>query len=166
MSKLPGLAAKLVRLNADVIVAQSGVATIAAKRATQTIPIVMVSSGDAVRQGLVASLGRPGGNVTGLTLIAPEVSQKRLEVLRELLPMVSRVGILWCGPGEGIGDIEWPEIQAAAGVLRVKPLSLEVRDAQDPASVFIWAKRNASRRSSCSTAVDSTQVPPVSLNLR
>jgi putative tryptophan/tyrosine transport system substrate-binding protein len=141
LSVLPGLAAKMVRLNVDVIVAQSGVATIAAKRATQTIPIVMVSSGDAVRQGLVASLGRPGGNVTGLTMIASELSQKRLEVLRELLPMVSRVGVLWCGPGEGVGDFEWPGIQTAADVLRIKPVSLEVRDAQDPASAFALAKR-------------------------
>jgi len=143
VSKLPDLAAKLVRLNVDVIVAQSGAATIAAKRATRTIPIVMVSSADAVQQGLVASLHHPGGNITGLTLISPELGQKRLEVLRELLPMVSRVGVLWCGsPDEApSGDIEWQGIQAAARLLSVKPSSLEIREAQDPASAFSLATR-------------------------
>src|SRR5206468_303813 len=91
--KLAGLAAELVRLNLDVIIAQSGVASLAVRNKTRTIPIVMASSGDAVRQGLVKSLARPGGNVTGLTLLSPELSQKRLEVLREMLPSLSRVGV-------------------------------------------------------------------------
>jgi putative ABC transport system substrate-binding protein len=142
MSALPRLASKFVRLNVDVIVAQSGFAASAAKKATQAIPIVMVSSGDAVSQGLVASLAHPDGNVTGLTMIAPALSQKRLEVLRELLPTVSRVGVLWCGPGEGgIGDLEWKEIRAAVGVSKVKLSSLEVRDAQDSENAFISAKQ-------------------------
>jgi ABC-type uncharacterized transport system substrate-binding protein len=141
-SAFPRLAEKFVRLNVDVIVAQSGFAASAAKKATQAIPIVMLSSGDAVSQGLVASLAHPGGNVTGLTMIAPAVSQKRLEVLRELLPTVSRVGVLWCGPGEGgIGDLEWKEIRAAPGAFRVKLSSLEVRDAQDSENAFISAKQ-------------------------
>src|SRR5262249_44413898 len=84
--KLPDLATELVRLKVDVIVTQSGMAASATKKATRTIPIVMVSSGDAVGQGLVASLARSGGNVTGLTLISPQLSQKRLELLREMLP--------------------------------------------------------------------------------
>jgi putative ABC transport system substrate-binding protein len=78
--KLAGLAAELVRLIPDVIIAQGGVASLAVRNKTRTIPIVMASSGDAVRQGLVKSLARPGGNVTGLTLLSPELSQKRLEV--------------------------------------------------------------------------------------
>jgi ABC-type uncharacterized transport system substrate-binding protein len=131
----------MVRLKVEIIVTQSGVAALATQRATRTIPIVMVSSGDAVKQGLVASLAHPGGNVTGLTMISPELSQKRLEILRQMLPKLSRVGVLWCGPGEGIGDIEWREIQTAADVLKVKLLSLEVRNAQDLASVFVSAKR-------------------------
>ena len=90
--KLAGLATEQVRLNPDVIIAQSGVASLAVRNKTRTIPIVMASSGDAVRQGLVKSLARPGGNVTGLTLLSPELSQKRLEVLREMLPTLSRVG--------------------------------------------------------------------------
>jgi putative ABC transport system substrate-binding protein len=134
--KLPGLAAEMVRLRVDVIVTQSGVAAIAASKATKTIPIVMVSSGDAVRQGLVASLARPGGNVTGLTMISPEISQKRLEVLREMVPTLSRVGVLWCGPGEPVADNEWQETQTAAAALKVQVASLEVRSPQDLASAF------------------------------
>src|SRR4030095_14840015 len=83
--KLPDLVAEMIRLKVEVLVTQSGVAALAAKRATRTVPIVMVSSGDAVKQGLVASLARPGGNVTGLTMISPELSRKRLEILREML---------------------------------------------------------------------------------
>ena len=139
--KLPALAAEMVRLKVDVIVAQSGVASIAAKKATQTIPIVMLSSGDAVRLGLVASLARPGGNVTGLTLISPELSQKRLAILREMLPTLSRVGVLWCGPGEGVGEYDWAQTQAAADVLNVKLSLLEVQVGQDLASVFVAATR-------------------------
>jgi putative ABC transport system substrate-binding protein len=93
--RFPALAAELVRLQVDVIVAVSAPAVLAAKHATQTIPIVMVGVGDAVRQGLVASLARPGGNVTGLTnLTGPELWGKRLELLREAVPSISRVGLL------------------------------------------------------------------------
>ena len=138
--KLPDLAAELVRLKVDVIVTQSGVAGIAAKEATQTIPIVMASSGDAVRQGLVVSLARPGGNVTGLTMISPELSQKRLELLRELFPKLSRVGVLWCASG-AVADTEWTETLAAADILKVKLSSLEVRGPQDLASAFVSAAR-------------------------
>jgi putative tryptophan/tyrosine transport system substrate-binding protein len=139
--KLPDLAADLVRLKVDVIVTQSGVAGLAAKEATQTIPIVMASSGDAVRQGLVMSLARPGGNVTGLTMISPELSQKRLEVLRELLPKLSRAGVIWCAAGGAVADKEWTETLAAADVLKVKLSSLEVRGPQDLASAFVSAAR-------------------------
>jgi putative tryptophan/tyrosine transport system substrate-binding protein len=140
-AKLPDLVAEIVRLKVEVIVTQSGIAAIAAKKATQTIPIVMASSGDAVRLGLVASLARPGGNVTGLTMISPELSQKRLEILREMLPALSRVGVLWCGPGVGVGDTEWTQTQAAASVLKVQLASLEVRGGQDLASAFALAAR-------------------------
>jgi ABC-type uncharacterized transport system substrate-binding protein len=139
--KLPDLVAELIRLKMDVIVTQSGVASLAAKRATRTIPIVMVSSGDAVMQGLVASLARPGGNVTGLTMISPELSRKRLEILREMVPKLSRVGVLWCGPGEPLGESEWKETQAAASLLKVTPSSLEVRGTQDPAGAIATAVR-------------------------
>jgi putative tryptophan/tyrosine transport system substrate-binding protein len=141
--KLPQLAAELVRLKVDVIVTQSGVAGLAARDATQTIPIVMASSADAVRQGLVASLARPGGNVTRLTMISPELSQKRLELLRELFPKLLRAGVLWCGAGGPIPDEEWAETLAAADVLKVKLSSLDVRGSKDLASAFVSAARQS-----------------------
>jgi len=125
--RIPELAAELVRRKVDVIVTWTGTVAIAAKNATQTIPIVMVFSGDAVRQGLVATLARPGGNVTGLTMISPELSRKRLEVLREMLPKVSRVGVLWCGGSGPMTDHEWTETRIAADVLGIRLSSLEAR---------------------------------------
>jgi putative tryptophan/tyrosine transport system substrate-binding protein len=89
------LAAELVSLKVDVIVARTTQATLAAKRATTTIPIVMVGPGDPVGTGLVASLARPGGNITGLSLITTELTGKRLELLKEAFPRVSRVAVLW-----------------------------------------------------------------------
>ena len=139
--KLAGLAAELVRLNPDVIIAQSGVASLAVRNKTRTIPIVMASSGDAVRQGLVKSLARPGGNVTGLTLLSPELSQKRLEVLREMLPSLSRVGVLWCGGTNVIPEGEWAGTRAASDVLKVRLVSLEAPSASDLPSAFDLAVR-------------------------
>jgi putative ABC transport system substrate-binding protein len=91
----PALAAELVHLKVDVIVAQGTPAALAAKDATTTIPIVMVGVGDPVASGLVASLARPGGNLTGVSLLAPEVVGKQLEFLKDVLPTVSRVAVLW-----------------------------------------------------------------------
>ena len=139
--KLGGLAAELVRLNPDVIVAQSGVASLVVRNKTKTIPIVMASSGDAVRQGLVKSLARPGGNVTGLTLLSPELSQKRLEVLREMLPTLSRVGVLWCGGTNVIPEGEWEGTRAASDVLKVRLVLLEAPSAHDLSSAFDLAVR-------------------------
>ncbi len=93
--RLPGLAAELVRLNVDVIVARATPATLAAKHATTSIPIVMPVVADAVEAGLVASLGRPGGNVTGVSVVARELSGKRLQLLKEVAPKASRVAVLW-----------------------------------------------------------------------
>src|SRR5271169_740501 len=88
------LAEELVRLKVEIIVTQGTAAALAAKNTTSTIPIVMASSGDPVRSGLVASLARPGGNITGFALMSPELDIKRLELLRELLPGLQRVGVL------------------------------------------------------------------------
>jgi putative ABC transport system substrate-binding protein len=93
--RLPELAAELVRLKADVIVADVALATRAAMRATPTIPIVMALAADPVGDGLVSSLARPGGNVTGISLMLPEISTKRLQLLKDALPKVSRVAVLW-----------------------------------------------------------------------
>jgi ABC-type uncharacterized transport system substrate-binding protein len=139
VERLPDLAAELVRSKVDLIVTGTGRAALAAKKATQTIPIVMLSSGDAVRQGLAASLAHPGGNVTGLTVISPELSRKRLGLLRELLPKLSHVGGLSCGPGNAVGDQEWAETQAAADVLAVRLSSLEARGREDLSRVFAAA---------------------------
>jgi putative ABC transport system substrate-binding protein len=101
--RLPGLADELVRLAVDVIFAVSTPASLAAKAATATIPIVMTRVGDPVRSGLVASLAHPGGNVTGLSTLARELSRKRLQLLKEALPALSRVAVLWNAANPGIG---------------------------------------------------------------
>src|SRR2546422_803538 len=94
LERLPELAAELVRLKVDIIVTQGTPAAQAVKKATSTIPIVMATSGDPVGSGLVASLARPGGNVTGLTLISPELGGKRLEILKDSVPGLTRVAFL------------------------------------------------------------------------
>jgi putative ABC transport system substrate-binding protein len=94
LERLPELAADLVRLKVDVIAAAGILAPLAAKRATSTIPIVMTSAGDPLGSGLVASLARPGGNVTGMSLMAPDLGGKRLELLKEVLPRLARVAVL------------------------------------------------------------------------
>src|SRR5215470_4672408 len=94
LDRLAGLAAELVRRKVDVIVTSSGQGALRAKKATSTIPIIMVGSADAVRQGIVASLARPGGNVTGLTATTPDLSGKRLELLKQAFPGISHVGVL------------------------------------------------------------------------
>ena len=93
--RLPLLAAELVRLKVDIIVAETTPASLAAKQATTTIPIVMTIVGNPVEAGLVASLGRPGANITGMSLQLSDVSAKRLQLLREVVPMVPRVAVLW-----------------------------------------------------------------------
>ena len=118
--RLHAQAAELLRLNVDIIVTNTGTAALAAKTATTTIPIVMVSSADAVTQGLVISLARPGGNVTGLTTISPWVTGKQFELIKEAFPRASRVAVLSCGgPGTGLrfpglGKKQWNEAQDAA----------------------------------------------------
>jgi ABC-type uncharacterized transport system substrate-binding protein len=94
IDRLPELAAELIRQNPDVIVAGSNVGALAAKRATSSIPIVMVTTGDPIAGGLIDSLARPGGNVTGVTTIAQELSAKRLELLKEAVPNITRVAVL------------------------------------------------------------------------
>ena len=95
LDRLSEVAAELVRLKVDVIVTGGTLAPLAAKQATATIPIVMTAAGDPLGSGLVASLARPGGNVTGLSLMAPDLAGKRLELLKEVLPGLSRVAVLW-----------------------------------------------------------------------
>ena len=128
--RLPDLVADLVRLKVDVIVASVGTDTLVAKNATKTIPIVMASVGDAVATGVVESLARPGGNITGLSQIALELVGKRLELLKEMVPRLSRVAVLW-DPQEASSTLGWKEIQLPAQALGVQLHSLEVRSPND-----------------------------------
>jgi len=93
--RFPALIAELIALKVDVIVTAGTPATLAVKKATTSVPLVMVAVGDPVGTGIVASLNRPGGNITGLTSISPELEGKRLELLREVVPKLSRVAVLW-----------------------------------------------------------------------
>ena len=124
--RLPDLAAELVRVKVDVIVAPASQGPFAAKQATRTIPIVMTGTADPVGSGLVASLARPGGNVTGLSTLAPEIVGKRLELLKEIVPRASRVAILW-NPTNPSHPLLLGEAKAAARLLRVQLQLLEAR---------------------------------------
>jgi putative tryptophan/tyrosine transport system substrate-binding protein len=125
--RLPALADEMVRLKLDIIVTTSGSAAMAVKKATRTIPIVMTASADAVIQGLVASLARPGGNVTGLTNISPDLAGKQLELLKEAFPRVSRIAVLYCpASGGSVAERRSNEMEAAARGLKVHLQSLEV----------------------------------------
>jgi putative ABC transport system substrate-binding protein len=128
--RLPELARELVRLKADVIVASTDAAISAAKRETRTIPIVMVFGADPVGSGFVTSLPRPGGNVTGLSSLAPDLSGKRLEILKELVPGLSRVAIIW-NPDVRGAVLEYKETEVAATSLQLKLQSVEVFSVDD-----------------------------------
>jgi ABC-type uncharacterized transport system substrate-binding protein len=129
--RLGAPADELVRLKVDIIVTSTGTAALAVKKATSTIPIVMTASGDAVTQGLMTSLSRPGGNVTGLTNISPEVAGKRLELLKEAFPKTLRVAVLRCAQGTPISDAEWSDTEHAARLLKVQLQSLVVNGPQE-----------------------------------
>jgi putative tryptophan/tyrosine transport system substrate-binding protein len=128
--RFPEIARELVGLKLDMIVAASDVAIAAVKRETQTIPIVMATSNDPVATGLVASLARPGGNVTGLSSISPELSGKRLELLREVVPGLSRVAFLW-NPDVRGGVLDYRETEGAASSLGLQLQAVEVVRAED-----------------------------------
>jgi putative ABC transport system substrate-binding protein len=132
--RLADLASDLVRLKVDLIFTMGTRPTSFAKRATNTIPIVMYS-GDAVGAGLVDSLARPGGNVTGLTAIAPDLAGKRLELIREAVPKAKRVAVLWEG-GRQANIVVLKEIEAAARAFGIQVQSLEVRAANDFEGAF------------------------------
>jgi putative tryptophan/tyrosine transport system substrate-binding protein len=130
LDRLPRLAAELVSLKVDVIWTVGTLAPLAAKRATSTIPIVMIAAGDPVGSGLVASLAHPGGNVTGTSLMARDLGAKRLELLKELLPGISRVAILW-NAANPYSALVFKETVGAAETLGVELQSLEIREPPD-----------------------------------
>ncbi len=135
LTRLPELAAELVQLRVDAIVTIGWGAAQAAKRATSTIPIVLAGSGDAVGTGLVASMSRPGGNLTGISDMAVELSAKRLELLREMVPKASRIAVLWNQDDLGM-TLRYREIDRAATVLGVTVQALGVREPDDFAAAF------------------------------
>jgi putative ABC transport system substrate-binding protein len=139
--RLPELAAELVRLKVDLIVASSPPSALAAKKATTTVPIVM-SGGDPVGLGLVASLARPGGNLTGFSSLAPELSTKRLEVLKDAVPKLDRVGLLWWLGARIQQESQLKELRPAALALKLKVEEIETQaDARSLESAFKTAKQ-------------------------
>ena len=128
--RFPALIAELIALKVDVIVTAGPPAPLAVKKATTSVPLVMVAVGDPVGTGIVASLNRPGGNITGLTSISPELEGKRLELLREVVPKLSRVAVLW-NPVSPFQVVAEKEVRAAAQVLRMNVLSLGVRTPEE-----------------------------------
>ena len=128
--RLPALAAELVRLKVDVIVTCGATNTRAAKEATLTIPIVMAQDSDPVGSGFVASLARPGGNITGLATLAPELSGKRLELLKEIVPRLSRVAVLGTSTQPGTAQSS-REVELAAEAFGVKLQHVDVLDPKD-----------------------------------
>ena len=145
--RLPVLAAELVRLNVDVIVTGGSTATRAAKEATSTIPIVMTQDNDPVASGFVASLARPGGNITGLSTLRPEISGKRLELLKEVVPGLSRVAVL--GASDNPGNAQaLKEVELAAGALKVQLQYLDIRSPKDIEPAFQEARKRVLTESS------------------
>jgi putative tryptophan/tyrosine transport system substrate-binding protein len=140
LDRLPTLAAELVRLKVDVIVTGGLGATGPAKKATATIPIVMTRDSDPVANAFVTTLARPGGNITGLSTLAPEISGKRLELLKDVVPKLSRVAVL--GTSTASGNTQMlKEVELAAGVLRLKPQYLDVLSPKDIETAFRAASK-------------------------
>jgi putative tryptophan/tyrosine transport system substrate-binding protein len=142
--RLTDLAAELVHLKVAVIVTYGTVGTLAVKRATTTIPVVMTSSSDPVARGLVASLARPGGNVTGLSTISPDLTGKRLELLKEVIPKLTHVAVLW-DPSGGQALANFKDTEVAARALGVQVQSLEVTNPEDFERAFKAATEKRSQ---------------------
>jgi putative ABC transport system substrate-binding protein len=133
--RLPDLAAELVGLKVKVIVAAGSQAVYAAQQATTTIPIVMTGSSDPIGTGFVASLARPGGNITGMSLLSTDVSGKRLQLLKEIVPGLSMIAILW-NPDDPPATLSLKETQNAAAALHLSTQAVEVRSADDFETAF------------------------------
>jgi putative ABC transport system substrate-binding protein len=137
--RLPELAADLIRLKVDLIVVSSTAPALAAKNATTSIPIVMAAVGDPVSAALIASLARPGDNLTGLSSLSPELNSKRLEILKDAVPKLARVGFLW--PSGVRVDLQLKELRPAAQALKLKLEEIEVKlDSKGLEGAFQTAK--------------------------
>jgi ABC-type uncharacterized transport system substrate-binding protein len=156
LDRLPALAGELVRLKVDIIVAASTPAALAAKNATKEIPIVFETIIDPVASGVAASLARPGGNITGVTMGGAELYGKRLELLKETIPKLTRAGILW-NPTSTAAQLNLKETRAAAQPLKLEVQSLEVRSPEDIEPAF-----DAATRAKVS-AMMITQSPPLTM---
>ena len=142
VERLPGLAADLVRQKVDLIVAPAGSAALAAKKATSTIPIVMIFASDPVETGLVTSLSRPGGNITGTTFTSgPEIYGKQLQLLKSAVPNASRIAVLW-NPADASFAIQGKEVEAAARTLKIRLQTVEERGPEDFETAFAAMARD------------------------
>jgi putative ABC transport system substrate-binding protein len=130
LGRLPELAKELVDAKVDVIVTTTIQSVLAVKNATRTIPVVFAGVQDPVASGIIDSLARPGGNATGLSLLAPELGGKRLELLKEVVPRIARVALLWSAGDQSAAAVTVKETQAAARVLGIQCQSIEVRDSK------------------------------------
>ncbi|OFZ84974.1 MAG: hypothetical protein A2W21_12910, partial [Betaproteobacteria bacterium RBG_16_66_20] len=133
--RFPALIAELAALKVDVIVTAGTPAVLAVKKTAASVPLVMVAVGDPVGTGIVASLRRPGGNITGLTSIAQELEGKRLQLLREMIPNLSHIAVLW-NPASPFSVVAEKEVRAAAQVLRMRVQSLGVRASEELDNAF------------------------------
>jgi putative ABC transport system substrate-binding protein len=149
------IAAELVRRKVDVIVTSATEAIVAAKQATSVIPIVFAAAGDPVGTGLVASLARPGGNVTGLSIQQTDVAAKRLELLREVVPGLQRLAI-WANAGSPSNVVEMAEVAATARTLGLEVATPEIRRAEDIAFVFEALKGRAEALYVCADPLATT----------
>jgi putative ABC transport system substrate-binding protein len=148
LDRVSELAAELVRLKVDIIVTAGPASTRAAKEATVTIPIVMAFDNDPVGSGFVASLPRPGGNITGLATLAPEISGKQLELLKEIAPRLSRVAVLGNSTVSGNAQM-LREVELAAGAFKVQLQYLDILGPKDIETAFRAASRGVLTQSSC-----------------
>jgi putative ABC transport system substrate-binding protein len=141
LDRAVALANELVGLKLDIIVTGGPAATRAAKQATKTIPIVMAFDWDPVSSGVVTSLGRPGGNITGLSSLAPEISGKQLEILKEVIPNLGRVAVLENSSEPGVAQMR-QQLEEAAKALKVRLQNLDVHTVKDVAIAFETANKN------------------------
>jgi len=148
LDRLPSLAAELVHLKVDIIVTSGLGSTRPANEATNTIPIVMTQDPDPVGNGFVASLARPGRNITGLSTLSPELSGKRLELLKEIVPKLTRVAVLGTSTNASTAQ-SLRETELAAGALAVKVQYLDVRSPKDIEAAFRAASKERADASSC-----------------
>jgi putative tryptophan/tyrosine transport system substrate-binding protein len=153
--RFPEIAAELVRLKVELIVTSGTQAVMASKKATSVIPIVFATAGDPVGSGLVASLARPGGNVTGLATLANELAGKRLELLREVVPGLRRLAIMG-NVGNPFTVLELGDVQAAARALGLEVVMVEFRRTQDLAPAFHALKSRADALYVCTDALANT----------